>query len=546
MFIYHFHRIIRHRLVWGAFATIIAFLFLFNIDSCFRNPGSSVATIGGKSITSEMYNAVEHHIRGVGRGRDNNMPAAEVATQVWQRVAAMQVADELNLQTTPREIKAGILEDPSFQSQGAFDKIRYATILRENGMTPSVYEDYRANQMALRKMYAIVDAAAWVSPIEENDELASWTDQITIQYATISNHFAASHMDVSEEKMRAFYEEHTNFFRLPDRRAVDYVVLPVSNFLARVTVPDEDVHAYYEDHSEMFVHVTASNTTETIKESDARPKIMAALRLENARHAAATNLANSFLELAIKGGAEGFSTAAHAFGLEIQHSPFFAADEELPEIADAGKAFTEGAFELDFVQPESRYNVIRGSNYVYAIAYRTNSPAHLPTFEEASSRVRPQAVAKERHEAFREKTEKLHSDLTLALKEGKSFDKITREKAMNVSTSMTITAHTVSRDSFDNAFLVVQGSLHLRTGEISEACLLPGQTGAVFVYMMARQPGDPYAAKMLREQVRNGLERSRGSALFESWLEWNLAQRKLIVSEKMAASLAASASKGEE
>jgi parvulin-like peptidyl-prolyl isomerase len=543
VFIYHFHRIIRHRLVWGVFAIGIAFLFLFNIDSCFRNPGSSVATIGGKSVTSEMYNAVEHHIRGVGRGRDNSLPAAEVATQVWQRIAAMQVADELNLQTTPREIKEGIMEDPSFQSQGAFDKLRYAAILRENGMTPSVYEDYRANQMALRKMYAIIDGATWISPIEENDELAGWTDQITIQYATISNHFASSHMDVSAEKMRAFYEEHTNFFRLPDRRAVDYVALPVSNFLARVTVSEEDVHAYYEDHSEKFVHVTESNTTETIKESEARPKIVAALRLENARHAAATNLANSFLELAIKGG---FSVAARDFSLEIQHSPFFAADEELPEVADAGKAFTEGAFELDFAQPESRYNVIRGSNYVYAIAYRTNSPAHLPTFEEAASRVKPQAVAKERHEAFREKTEKLHSDLVLALKEGKTFDKVTREKAMNVSTSITITAHTVSRDSFDNAFLIVQGALHLRPGEISEAGLLPGQTGAVFVYMMARQPGDPLAAKMLREQVRNGLERSRGSALFESWLEWNLAQRKLVVSEKMAASLAASASKGEE
>lgn len=537
MFIYHFHRLVRHRLVWGAFAIVTALAFV-SAGSCYRagTTADSVAKIGGKSVPHETFAQIEHAVRGIGRNRDTTSTASEIASQVWERVAANQVAADLGLGVSRQEIRAVLQEAPAFVQQGAFDPRRYFAVLHDVGVTPSEYENYLEQQLLLHKLGSVIEAAAWIPPMELDDELAGWTDQLTLRYASASNRFASAASAVTEAQLRAYYDAHRETFQLPNRVAVEYVALSISNFISRVAVPADDIRAYYDDHAEKFVRTTASNTTESLKFEEARPQIVDILRRELALHAASTNLYHAFLEIARKSG-DGFAQAARAFDLPVRRTPLFAADDDVPGI-EGGKAFREAAFDLDPSQPEGRFNVVPGEHVVYAIASFTNSPAHMPTFEEAIDHVRPLATAKLREEKFRDFAADAHKELLQALKNGQAFEAAARALHFNVSTSLTFAAHAVTRASFEDSMSVLQAALHLLPGELSDARFTTD--GVLFVHMDARVPGDPLSAEMLRAQVRASIARSRDAALMTAWMEWNLNRKGLHVSQKMADSLAAS------
>jgi hypothetical protein len=536
VFIYHFHRIIRHRLVWGVFAIIVSLAFL-SVDSCFRSSRNAnvVARINRQPVTDQTFDTLEREVRGLGRNRRTNLPFAEAATQVWLQAAALQVAGELKLEATPDEVRLGVQE--SIGATEGYDSSVHASYLarlKDLNLTPAMYEQYIGRAITLRKLGAVVESAAWVTPVEVDDELAGLTDELTVRIVTVSNRFA--NIGATEAQIRACFEAHTNRFRLPDRVAVQYVAVAVSNFLPRVSVTEEQIREYYDDHSDKL---TSTNLTGVPTLAEARAQIVPLLRRQHAREAAYTNLANAFLSAAIKGGNNGFVAAADAFGLRVQATPLFGLEDATPAGIDAGKDFRAAAFELDPAQPDGRYTVVQGDNFVYAIGYLTNSPAHMPVLEEVVDRVRPVAVAKARTDAFAEYLTSLHKDLAKGLRETRNLTATVQAKSLTASTNITFAVHTLYQNPFDNYMPVARAALHLQPGELSEAGLTPEEDAAVFVYMVARHPGDPLSSEMFRSRARANLERARAMGLTPSWMEWNLARRGLVVTPRIASRLAA-------
>ena len=535
MFIYHFHRIIRHRFVWGIFAVLVSFLFLFTGYSYMSGKDvSAVAHIGGQPVSDETFATFEREIRGIGRNRKDTTPFPEIATQVWRQVAAIQVADELKLGVSREELKAIVQE--SIGATAGYDSAIHANYLAELkrlGLQPAQYEQYLSHALILRKLGAVLDAAAWVTPVEVEDELAGLTDELTVRTLTVSNRFA--NVSATKAQIQAFFDAHTNEFRLPKRVAVRYVAVPVSNYLARVSVSAEQIQEYYDDHGDQL---TRSNSTETLTRDEAAPRIVPILKLQAARQAAYTNLANTFLELAAKGGDNGFAAAAAAFRLPVRQTPFFAVNDETPAGIDAGKDFREAAFDLDASQPDGRYGVVQGEHFVYVLTPLPNSPspAHMPALEEVLDRVRPLANAKIGADMFRDYLEAIHKDLAKGVHDRQTLAAVAQAKALNVSTTITFAVHTLYQNPFENYMPVARAALHLQPGELSEPSMTDADA-AVFVYMVARQPGDPLSAEMLRAKARANIERARVMGLTSSWMAWNLDRRGLVVAPKMAAKL---------
>jgi hypothetical protein len=534
VFIYHFHRIIRHRLVWGAFAVVVSLAFL-SVDSCYTSgsSGDSVAKIGGKGVTADTFDQLERQIRGLGRNRKDLLPFPEVATQVWHQVAALQVAEKLKLGASREEVKAAVQE--SIGATDGYDSTVHAAYLgklKEINLRPAQYEQYLAHNLTLRKLGSIVESAAWVTPIEVDDELAGLTDELTVRTITVSNRFAGIH--ATDAQIAAFFEANTNSFHLPRRVAVQYVSVSLSNLLPRISISEEQIKEYYDDHGEKL---TRSNSTDTLPLAEARALIIPILKLQNARQTAYTNLTSSFLELAVNGGDNGFAKAAETFGLAVRKTPLFALDEPPAGIEDV-REFREAAFELDPARPDDRYSVVQGEAFVYAIAPLTNSPAHMPVLEEVVDRVRPLAVAKARADAFRDYIEKLHKDLLKGLQEKRDPVAAARAQSLNISTSITFAVHTLYQNPFENYMPVARAALHLQPGKLSEAAMAGEEDAAIFVYMVNRQPGDPLSSEMLRPKARANIERARGMGLNNSWMEWNLSRKGLTLTPRMLSQLA--------
>jgi hypothetical protein len=362
VFIYHFNRLIRSRILWGFFAIIIAIAFVA-VDSCFQSPqdAQSAGSINGKKIPYTQFEQTVQAIRGFGRNRDNETSANVVDRRAWEQLAARVLADQ--------------------------------------GLTPAMYESLVAHQLALMKNASLVDSATWVSPMELEDELAAMTDRFTVQAATISNRYAEAEMRLSDDDLRTFYEENKASFARPDRVAVRYVAIPVSNYVAHVSVPEEDLLEYYDSHAETYTRTITNNATEPIPFTEVREKILAELQLDEARYCASTAVTYTIYGKLANAGDNALQIMAEQANIPLKTSPLFAADDTL-YWAENSKAFSDAAFELDPDRSDSRFGIVKGDSFVYVIERTVFEAAHTPTYEAVLNDLRPRAVAKTRSEAF--------------------------------------------------------------------------------------------------------------------------------------------------
>lgn len=524
MFIYHFNRLIRSRILWGFFAIIISVAFVA-VGSCFKNPNDSLlaGTINGKKITADVFDQTVFAIRGFGRNRDNETGASVIDRRAWEQIAARQTAEKNGFDANKEEVREMLREVPAFQGPNGFDLNRYRIILADQGLTPALYERLTANQLALMKNASLVDSATWVSPMELEDELAAMTDRFTVQFVNVSNRFATVEMRLTEKDYRTYYEENKASFALPDRVSVRYIAIPVSNYLNSVSVPEEDLEEYYDSHADTYTRTSASNTTETIPFTEVRGKILDELKLEEARYCAETSVTFNIYGKLANAGSNALETVAAQEKLTVKTSPLFSAEDPL-YWAENAKEFASTAFDLDPERADSRFGIVKADTSVFVIEQVSHSPAHTPTYEQVLNDLMPRAMEKARSEAFQSFIKELRTDLRKLLDEGKSFSEASKVKALNVSTSITYTVSDIQNQKFENSFSIAYGAMTLKKGEISEA--VPASASqSLIVYVQDRQPGDALAAEMMRSQIRSGIARRRNKSLFSEWLAWNLSKQ---------------------
>jgi hypothetical protein len=524
VFIYHFNRLIRSRILWGFFAILIAFAFVA-VDSCFQSPqdAQTAGTINGKKIPYTQFEQTVKSIRGFGRNRDNETSAGVVDRQAWEQIAARLAAEKNGLAAGQEEIRNALREVPGFQGPNGFDINRYRMVLADQGLTPALYESLVAHQLAIMKNAALVESATWIAPMELEDELAAMTDRFTVQAATVSNRFAAVDIRLSEEDLRKFYEENKASFALPDRVAVRYIAVPVTNYLPFISVPEDDVQEYYDSHADSYTRTTTNNAKENLPYAEVRDKILAELQLEEARYCASTAVTFNIYGKLAAVGTNALVTAAEQAGLTVKTSPLFAADDTL-YWAENSKEFAAAAFELDPDRSDSRFGIVKSDASIYVIERTAFAPAHTPSYEEVLNELRPRAQAKARNEAYQDYMKTLRADILKLRAEGKTFAEAAQAQTLNVSTSLTYSVNDIQNQSFPNSFSIAYGAMTLKKGDLSEA-IPASATQSLLVYVQDRQPGDALAAEMMRSQVRAGIARRHNSKLFPDWLSWNLGRQ---------------------
>ncbi len=521
MFIYHFNRLVHKRILWAIFAVMIAVAFV-SVDSCFRTPqGAQVAgTVDGKPVKLETREVVVTAIRGFGRNRDNETPANVVERRVWEQIAAVHTAKENGFVSTPEEIQDALKEMPAFQGANGFDMTQYRQALLSQGMIPSHFEKLVGHQLNMSKVAAMVETASWISPMEMDDELAAMTDKFTVQVATISNRFAKVEMRLTDADYKKIYAENKESFALPERVSVRYLAIPVSNYLASVTVPEEDLQGYYDSHMDTYRRTTTNNVSETIPYAEVRDKIMAELKLVEARYCAETNVTFNFSDRISQLGTNALALFAAELKQQVKFSPLFALTETL-YWTDVSSDFATAAFELDQESLDTRFGIVKGRNEVYVLELKQRSPAHVPAFENVQTEVKTRAQEKARTEAYESYTKEIRADLRKALDAGKTFQAAVKEKGLPITTNITYAVNEMqNQPTFENGYSVAYGARDLKKGDISEA-VPSSPVQSIIIYVHDRKPGDMLAAEMMRSQIRTSIARRRGNSLFTDWLKWN-------------------------
>ena len=540
MVIHQFNRIIKNKWIWGVFAIAISAFFAFDFlftggDS--RENKASAGTLAGEEVPAAKFSRFVEDVRGFGRNRNNQLSNAEVNRSAWENIAAYSVAETLGLVASEEEVRQNVLRQ--FTGQGnAFDMAGYERILRDNGLTPEMFEAMEKRRMTLAKLrMVLMDASRFVSPMELDTAINDVTDRLTVRIARFTDK-AKSAPKLDDKALKAYYDENTNSIAMPDCVTVRYVkyVADAPKRLAQFKITDDEMHDHYDANLNRFeTHTT--NGVVTKKFEEVKGTLVKELQLIASVEAYRTNLL--FRAYPSDGKVDPKVSRLEMIAKEdkmtVKTSPLFSLDgrgyvpgfmSRPSAFAPGVEGFAEAVAELDPESPDLRYGVVTGTNAVYLIERASFVKAHVPSFEEAKGIIKGDAELDAKDKAFKAAVDKVRALAAAELAKGKPFDAKMFGDA-NVSTSITFSVSSMGRNAFPDATSVAAPAMRLTKGQISDFIKSPMPGHALVVYLENRTPGDAADAQMVRSQLRDELSQAASYSFTSEWNKWNLARMGL-------------------
>ncbi len=245
-------------------ALIIIPFALWGVDSYIRHGDKAdiVAEVEGQKITRQEFDQAlkeqQAQMRDVmGAKYDPSLLDRPEVRQsildgmIQQRLLVVE-ANRAGLRM-PDALLASIIADiPEFQQDGKFSQSRYEAFVREQNMTPAIFEGrLRQNLMIQQLREGLTHGAAMPHTAEDRVmRLAEQQREISQAMLTPEQFMAQLKSDPAD--VRAYYDKHKEEFRIPEQVRLDYVVLSLDDSVQQMTVSDEEVKHHYNEHSAQY------------------------------------------------------------------------------------------------------------------------------------------------------------------------------------------------------------------------------------------------------------------------------------------------------
>ncbi len=555
MFIYHFSRLIKSKLLWGLLALLMVFAFVV-ADSCSgTSTDATVGIIDDTSIEQTTVRDMEYVLTALRKPQaiysipnkgytiKNGMIQPLAATHAgddmctfwtiaarapveneeaevraaerhrWELLAARTVGMRNHFDVPTSAGEALLMT--VFSKDDAFQRANYETFLMQAGVQaePKAFEEAYANVWVPTQaaVSLVANSVAWLSPMERDFMHAAQYDKTTVQVAVLKNTIDPATLVLTEEDIQAWYNSHLDDYAVSEQREIAYVEIPVADYLEAAVVTDDDAMQYYEEHPEQF---KGTNETETLPFLEVKGTAIAEMKKIKAMDDAHAAAQTSFYELVSeKGGIDGITT--------YPVKTIVVGADDMPAELQNAREVVEGAFSTD--TEDIRHSAVKGTDRVYFMELKKIIPAHTATLET----VRDQVVQAAQEDLLTKKLltngETAYGIIQAALDQGKTFSEAVAACNIPDFTAfdpVEFIANDGSQLSTPYPTTVRQASLTLGAGMLSK----PQVEGkeVLFTYVVTRTPQD----SLLRTTEQIALARSEASAratdLAKAWLKWNL------------------------
>jgi peptidyl-prolyl cis-trans isomerase D len=235
---------------------IMALMALTGFDAIFRATGHSqdAAKVNGDEITQvELGQAVEMQRRQLMQQVGKDFDPAMLNEQMLRDSALKGLIDRKLLLQGAADAKFGfseasldqqILLTPEFQVDGKFNADRFDQVVRQLGYSRMQFREILGQEMLIGQVRAGIGGSAFVTDAQV-DAFARLEKQ-TRDFATLTLPADPSNVKVTDDEVKAHYDQHAKEFLSPEQVVLDYIELKKSSFFDKVSVKDEDLQAAYQ------------------------------------------------------------------------------------------------------------------------------------------------------------------------------------------------------------------------------------------------------------------------------------------------------------
>ncbi len=167
-------------------------------------------------------------------------------------VLLLQAAKRLGIDVSTPELQEHIRKLPYFQEEGRFSERRYQAVLTRARVKPGDFESGERQNLLNQKVIQAVTAFAKVSDgeLQELHRLAK--EEVEVNYLVVSPEPFAARQNPTDAALAAYYQEHQNEFRTPDRVRVRFLLFQPRDFAGDLKPATKEVDEYINEHEAEF------------------------------------------------------------------------------------------------------------------------------------------------------------------------------------------------------------------------------------------------------------------------------------------------------
>lgn len=166
--------------------------------------------------------------------------------EMIQKRLLLQKARELGLTVTDSELASFLSSQPEFQIGGRFNKARYIQLLRANRLTPAEFEEEQRDELIIRRLYGLLLDSVQVPEAEVRNRYRVEQDKINLNFIRLPLSQFVSAAKVTAEDIKKFYERNKETLKEPLKVQVEYRVYPFDQFASSAQVTDKEMENYYQ------------------------------------------------------------------------------------------------------------------------------------------------------------------------------------------------------------------------------------------------------------------------------------------------------------
>ncbi|SFB10466.1 peptidyl-prolyl cis-trans isomerase D [Pseudomonas sp. NFIX10] len=235
---------------------IVALMALTGFDAIFKATTNSndAAKVNGETISqNELSQAVDMQRRQLMQQLGKDFDASLLDEKMLRdsalkglidRKLLLQGAHDAKFAFSEAALDQVILQTPEFQVDGKFSPERFDQVIRQLGYSRMQFRQMLAQEMLIGQLRAGLAGSGFVTDAQV---LAfARLEKQTRDFATLNIKADPASVKLTDDEVKAYYDQHAKEFMTPDQVVIDYLELKKASFFDQVSVKDEDLQAAYQ------------------------------------------------------------------------------------------------------------------------------------------------------------------------------------------------------------------------------------------------------------------------------------------------------------
>ncbi len=159
-----------------------------------------------------------------------------------------QTVEDAGFRVSDAQLVSRIHAIPAFQEEGVFSPKQYEQALRNQGMLPGNFEPMLRRDLMIEQLQRGIESSAFVTPRELDQLIRLERQRRDMAYLLIPAKAYEERVVVTEEEIAAYYQQNPQEFTLSEQVSVEYLELDLDQLASGVEVDEQALRDYYEDH----------------------------------------------------------------------------------------------------------------------------------------------------------------------------------------------------------------------------------------------------------------------------------------------------------